>query len=693
MVKKIRIKKIVSCCIAFGAISLFAQVAPEEYVIGRKDAEALVSQGDKTGAITAYYSLFTNKAVSNNQKADALRQAALLSIELDDYVSAHSYADQSPILEAKKYVYIAVYNDQQDWTGLINYCGSEDFSLWPDHLAKDVYLMRARAFMETSQPQAAVNDYLGALAFPMNDNDLGLMYCYLGDAYLAGGDPTSALAAYRDTYTTAYNTKRARAYNSVIGILLAQNQINDALAEFASSGIDYNLLNDYYKIICYMAEGSVYKAAQDYASAEEKYISAIYTPDILASHLQTCETALAEIGDARGISYLASLASTSNWQRLMDVYKDVDFTNWSDADAGEGFYHRGKAYYILDQYANAIADLSLVENYPVGDNDLGLAYCYLGDAYLASGDPTSALAAYRDTYTTAYNTKRARAYNSVINILLDQNQINDALAEFAYSGIDYNLLTDYYKIICYMAEGSVYKAAQDYANAEEKYISAIYTPNILASHLQTCETALAEIGNARGVSYLSSLASTSNWQRLVDVYKGVDFTNWSDADAGEGFYCRGKAYYVLDQYANAIADLSLVENYPVGDNDLGLAYCYLGDAYLASGDPTSALAAYRDTYTTAYNTKRARAYNSVINILLDQNQVNDAVAEFASSGIDYNLLTDYYKIVCYMAEGKANKAAVNYPVAAAKYNSALAVPGISSAQQQECQDALTEMGY
>lgn len=154
---------------------------------------------------------------------------------------------------------------------------------------------------------------------------------------------------------------------------------------------------------------------------------------------------------------LALMVDNKKYKEAVEKFKDVDIETWNFDCRLKGYYDRGMAYYYLNDFENAVADLSKATETNGKVIYSGNACSVLGNIYLQKlNDEENALIAYEKglKLTKANYAWRCHCFLTKVSLLVKQGKLDEAAKEF--DSIDYTkFASDYWRGRFYLSQGDV----------------------------------------------------------------------------------------------------------------------------------------------------------------------------------------------------------------------------------------------
>ncbi len=287
--------------------------------------------------------------------------------------------------------------------------------------------------------------------------------------------------------------------------------------------------------------------------------------------------------------------------------KVIDIRN-SQGYYDKALYGRAWSYFFLKKYKKEIRDLltliSLFKDSPVLDT----AYYKLGEAYYLTGDYISAIkylksfidqknSQYRKdalyiviaSYIKTKDLKKAKEYlDSALSLYPDDKkflELKTVLRDYAFNNKDYEVLLSelsgrsdevsiYEKIIALLELGRIDSAEFELSRFMRRYPESKYLKDIYLAFLNIY---IKEKNNKKAVEILT-----------YAIDKGVTLF----PSMGRIYFARGKLYYDLKDYKDAIPDFEKAIEKDV--ENLSEAYYFLAISYMETGQKDKALSIFQE---------------------------------------------------------------------------------------------------
>lgn len=277
---------------ACSVVFILALSVSADYVSDRKAALDLVKAGKHEAAMTAFVAMAGGEA-TDVQKSDALEQAVLCAINLQQYDRAQELAKQIPAPGVSRMSQMRIVIAQRNWQGVVDQFKDDDISTWPQDLLGEAYWSRGQCALYAKNVAMAEKDLLKAVEY-LNGNGKALALIDLGDVYQAMKKDDMALAAYCKAKGNGNIYKDCQAAILVAGILVRQDKLGDALKELDT--IDQKQLEpSYWRDSLLMAYGNILAKQGKKTEAAAKYNEALKNKAIHPAIKDACDKALAAL--------------------------------------------------------------------------------------------------------------------------------------------------------------------------------------------------------------------------------------------------------------------------------------------------------------------------------------------------------------------------------------------------------------
>ena len=203
------------------------------YIEDREAAMKLKREGDVEGAVESFREM-ANGEVTNIQASDALEQAVIGLIQLDQYDKARELAKQIPLESVSTLCQMRILAEQNESEAIVEQFGDVNIDQWPPMWRPYGYDIRGTAAHDVGDAELAVADLENAITYsaglPNPKNDKAQLLNRLADTYQNELDDTGkALETYRRTQATGHRAKGSHATFSIADILVEQGKPEEAL--------------------------------------------------------------------------------------------------------------------------------------------------------------------------------------------------------------------------------------------------------------------------------------------------------------------------------------------------------------------------------------------------------------------------------------------------------------------------------
>ncbi|MFN2351012.1 MAG: hypothetical protein ABR497_03605, partial [Kiritimatiellia bacterium] len=125
----------------------------------------LSADRDYAAALQAYLLLAAKENISDAQRADSLKAAIQLALQLDNTELAAELVERVLLPGFRELEHMRVMGKQRQWTELLGFYGETDFEVFPIIVRGDCYQLRAEALERTGRREPALADYRRALRY------------------------------------------------------------------------------------------------------------------------------------------------------------------------------------------------------------------------------------------------------------------------------------------------------------------------------------------------------------------------------------------------------------------------------------------------------------------------------------------------------------------------------------------------
>lgn len=299
----------------------------------------------------------------------------------------------------------------------------------------------------------------------------------------------------------------------------------------------------------------------------------------------------------------------------------------------------GLEYYRLGNYTEAADSF---DNASYKDNSKAEYYIHHAFAYIELGDYQSALSKIDSALVLDPNSQEAYRCQGIIYIALNQYEnaiasLNKALdfAEGFVSQIEYDIL-DYRSLA--ELKSSLYQEAIDtytilidigYKTGEHYYLrGSAYLMNGNFEEAFTDFEAALSANDATYERYLNVYTCLAQYGYTEQAASYLEKALLLDTGKQENVFSKGKIYYYLGDYENAITNLSTARD--KGNNE---ALLYLGKIYASQGDTNTAFITF-EQYVQSGSVS-GEVYNQMGIIKFNQGDYSSALSYF-ETGLGLN---------------------------------------------------------
>jgi tetratricopeptide (TPR) repeat protein len=275
-------------------LALPARAEPH-FIAERQDGLKLV-QGGKHAEAAAFFVKLAEAAHKPEQKADALRHAAIATARNKQIEAALLLADQIPLKPDADFTKAQIYLETRKWAELLTATERLDADSWPDALIYPTLMARARAHSALGELAAAESDALLAVKHTISlNNQASAWHLIAQNAQRTGKDGGKALEAYAEMIRIRPSGGGwQRALSERARLLSSLGKHDAALADLAE--LDKNTRNDPHWICtALMGYGEVHRAMGDKARALQSFQQAAKVPGAPAVLLDEVKKRLAEL--------------------------------------------------------------------------------------------------------------------------------------------------------------------------------------------------------------------------------------------------------------------------------------------------------------------------------------------------------------------------------------------------------------
>jgi tetratricopeptide (TPR) repeat protein len=270
-------------------------LAEPHYIAERQEGLKLVQSG-KHAEAAAFFVKLADTAAKQEQKADALSQAALATARNKQIDEALLLADRIPLKPESHFARIQIYLEARKWAELLKAAEMLDAVTWPDRLVYPTLMARARAHSALGDTGAAESDALQAVKNTISlNNQAAAWHLIAQNAQREGKDSSKALEAYAEMIRLQPSGGGLqRALSERARLLSSLGKHDAALADLAE--LDKNTKKDPHWICtALMAYGDVYRDMGDKDKARQSFETAAKVPGAPAVVLGEVKKRLAKL--------------------------------------------------------------------------------------------------------------------------------------------------------------------------------------------------------------------------------------------------------------------------------------------------------------------------------------------------------------------------------------------------------------
>jgi tetratricopeptide (TPR) repeat protein len=285
-------KPTVLCIVALLALPVWAGT---HFIADRQKGLELVQSG-KHAEAAAFFLKLAEAAGKPEQKADALRHAALATARNKQIEEALLLADRIPLKPESHFAKIQIYLEARKWAEVLRAAEMLDAATWPDSLVYPTLMARARARSALGEMAAAEGDAMQAVKHTISlNNQAAAWHLIAQNAQRAGNDGRKALDAYAEMIRIRPSGGMLqRALSERARLLSSLGKHDAALADLAE--LDRNTRNDPHWICtALMGYGEVYRDMDDKAKALQSFQQAAKVPGAPAILLDEVKKRLAKL--------------------------------------------------------------------------------------------------------------------------------------------------------------------------------------------------------------------------------------------------------------------------------------------------------------------------------------------------------------------------------------------------------------
>lgn len=285
-------KQTIFCVVALLAVPAWAE---PHFIAERQEGLKLV-QGGKHAEAAAFFVKLAETARKPEQKADALRHAALATARNKDLEAALLLADKIPLKPDADFAKVQIYLETRKWAELLMAAKNLDTAAWPDALIYPTLMARARAHSALGEIAVAETVAKEAIQHTISlNNQAAAWHLIAQNAQRSGQNQAKALDAYAEMIRLQpTGGSLQRALSERARLLSSLGKHDAALADLAE--LDKNTRNDPHWICtALMGYGEVYRNMGDKAKARQSFEQAANLPGAPAILLDEVRKRLAEL--------------------------------------------------------------------------------------------------------------------------------------------------------------------------------------------------------------------------------------------------------------------------------------------------------------------------------------------------------------------------------------------------------------
>jgi tetratricopeptide (TPR) repeat protein len=277
------------------ALLALPAMAEPHFIAERQEGLKLVQSGKHVEA-AAFFVKLAATAPNPEQKADALRQAALAAARNKQIDEALVLAERITLKPESHFAKVQIYLEARKWADVLKAAEMLDAATWPDGLVYPTLMARARAHSALGELAAAESDALLAVKHTISlNNQASAWHLIAQNAQRTGKDGGKALEAYAEMIRIRPSGGGwQRALSERARLLSSLGKHDAALADLAE--LDKNTRNDPHWICtALMGYGEVHRAMGDKARALQSFQQAAKVPGAPAVLLDEVKKRLAEL--------------------------------------------------------------------------------------------------------------------------------------------------------------------------------------------------------------------------------------------------------------------------------------------------------------------------------------------------------------------------------------------------------------
>jgi tetratricopeptide (TPR) repeat protein len=277
------------------ALSALPAMAEPHFIAERQEGLKLV-QGGKHAEAAAFFVKLAETARKPEQKADALRHAALATARNKQLEAALLLADKILLKPDADFAKVQIYLETRKWAELLTAAKNLDTASCPDALIYPTLMARARAHSalgEIAEAEAVAKE---AIQHTISlNNQAAAWHLIAQNAQRSGKDQAKTLEAYAEMiHLNPSGGSFQRALSERARLLSALGRHAAALADLAE--LDKNTRNDpHWVCTALMGYGEVHCNMGDKAKARQSFEQAAKVPGAPAILLDEVKKRLAEL--------------------------------------------------------------------------------------------------------------------------------------------------------------------------------------------------------------------------------------------------------------------------------------------------------------------------------------------------------------------------------------------------------------
>lgn len=292
--KKLIGNSLAVCLLAILGLPAWAE---PHYIAERQQGLVLVQSG-KHAEAAAFFVRLAGTARKPEQKADALRQAALATARDRRIEEALRLADQIPLPPESHFTKILIYQEARKWAELLKAAEPFDQEAWPDSLIYPTLMARARARSILGERAAAESDVLEAIRHTVSPvNQAAAWHQIAQMAQRDAPDNAKALRAYGEMIRihTGGGGMLQRALSERARLLSSLGKHDAALADLAELEKNNPSRDPHWVCTALLGYGEVYRNMGDKARARQHFQEAARVPGASPALLDEVKKQLSEL--------------------------------------------------------------------------------------------------------------------------------------------------------------------------------------------------------------------------------------------------------------------------------------------------------------------------------------------------------------------------------------------------------------